>query len=308
MSFPGSIVLASLAALGAGGVLLAACDGKVLSLGTDSQPVSASDVSGTITPCDANAAHPNVCCGNPGPDPSCVTYPDRPFTPCDSNATTYPDPRSCCPFDGGRCTAPAPIPLDAGFAVSGSGIISPGGYVASCTTCPPTGCYTCPPGYYSMPNIADGVACCLNDVSAAEGCVGVGAPLWCPMCPSGWPMQGNVGDICCRTDPSGASECFSQAASRPATDVDGGAVPDADVPEPYGIGCYTATAGSGCVEEVSGHYYAVNCDSSTNLCSCIVDTNPPVATFPASTLQKNGYTGSNYSVLFTTCGFPATVY
>jgi hypothetical protein len=301
MSFPGSIVFLSLVPLGAG-VLLAACNGKVLSLGTNSTPpllVYPADVSGTVTACGANAAHPNVCCTvAAGQDPSCVTYPEAPFTQCESAATTYPDPRSCCPLDGGSCTAPPSSPLVAGL---GGG--SSGGGAPSCTYgCPPPGCdYTCPPGLYVPPN-PDGIECCTADNALCSFGDGPPPPE-CPACPAGWQVPQGEPALCCMTDGIGAIECFSQAGPAQPTDVDGGAKPDAAVPTP--VFCAGGPGGDGCLEEVNGHYYTVNCPTGTNVCSCIVGTNQPASTFPYDEGVWEGVTGAPQ--LFASCGFPAPV-
>jgi hypothetical protein len=283
MSFPGSIVLvllASLASLVAGAALLAACDGRVLSLGTNTPPsltVAASEVSATVTPCGENAAHPNICCTmSAGQDPSCVTYPEAPFTQCTGEgATTYADPRWCCPLDGGSCGAP-PTTLDAGAS-------------ACALACPPGACgYTCPPGFYSSPD-APGIACCMSGMNTTA-CSGGGAPLQqsCPACPPGWePPEGMVG-LCCMTAPTGATECFSQVGSA----LDGGDAQDAGT----GAYCFSSTQGYGCIEQAIGHYYTANCDLT--VCSCIVDTNLTVSTFPA------GLAPSSVTQLFAKCGFP----
>jgi hypothetical protein len=282
MSYQGSIVLASFGLVGAGIALLAACS-NVFSLGTNSIPsqaVSLAEVSATVTPCGENAAHPNVCCtSGPGQDASCVTYPEAPFTECANWAASYPDPRSCCPLDGGSCSAPPPSLLDAGFG--------------GCTyQCPPPGCggYTCPGHYVARPQ-PDGIECCTEDNMV---CIGGGAPHpigYCPACPPGWQRQGEPA-LCCSIDPSGATECFSQAGPPQLTDVDSGAAQDAAVPTPVFCG------GGGCLEQVNGHYYTVNC--AGNFCFCIVDTNPPVT----APINPNAFCSTCTSDLFATCGFP----
>jgi hypothetical protein len=56
----------------------------------------------------------------------------------------------------------------------------------------------------------------------------------------------------------------------------------------------------GCQEDVNGHTYGVNCDPTSNVCSCTVDNGAAVSTFP-----DNGNTCGDPVSLFTSCGFPA---
>jgi len=316
---PRSTVVA-LGALGAGALLLVACTGKTLSLGNgtgtaQSQLVSASDVSGTVTPCDTGSAHPNVCCAaGPNQASSCVVYPQAPFTQCESGTMTYPDPRSCCPLDGnGNCASPPPPPpLDAG---SGSG----GG----------SGCdYICPPGWY-VPADPSSNECCQTNSDGSSQCTGGSAggsgssctcacdpdsgvcppcscpeqpaPA-CPSCPPGWQTpQGGDPALCCTSDSNGDIECFSQAGPPGGSTIgaqDGGAPSSgscsASASEDGAIGpC-------GCEEQTNGHTYDVNCDPGTNVCSCTVDNGAPVSTF-----ADNGNTCGDANTLFTACGFPA---
>jgi hypothetical protein len=309
MSVSRSLVLTSLGTIGAGALLLVGCNGKTLSLGTDttqSQLVSPSDVSGTVTPCDANAAHPNVCCtSGAGEQAACLVYPDAPFTPCASGATTYPDPRSCCPLDGsGSCSAPPPV----------VGIPSGGG---ACS-------YACPPGSYAPPDASYG-ECCQTDSTGATACSGPSSPLptpTCPSCPPAWQVPQGDPAQCCTTDPNGIIECFSQAsppqqppvdAGPPVVDAGSPAVDAGSPPPPppidAGAGsptCSGATAPDGglgpceCHEQANGHTYVVGCDPTSNLCICTVDNGSPTTTFP-----DNGNTCSDATALFTSCGFPA---
>jgi hypothetical protein len=317
VSYRLSILSASLVSLGAGVVLLAACSGKVLSLGTNtpSQTVSPSEVSGTVTACAANAAHPNVCCtAGPGQEASCLTYPDTPFAQCASGSTTYPDPRSCCPLDGsGPCTAmeedgaagsPGFTSGASGSGSSGAGVATSGGVAGG------SGCtYACPPGWYVPPNPSEG-ECCFTDGSGT-GCSGGGSSSGvtgvCPACPSGWQAPQGAPDLCCTTEADGIIECFSQASTPPPTPtyvVDASA--PLDVMAPVAVGCGGrgpdpdgAVYPCSCNETYSGHSYTVSCDPNTSLCSCIVDNNAASSTFP-----DTGNMCADYSVLFTSCGFP----
>jgi hypothetical protein len=57
----------------------------------------------------------------------------------------------------------------------------------------------------------------------------------------------------------------------------------------------------GCQEQsADGHTYAVNCDSSTATCSCVIDNGAPSHTVPS-----NNTTCSDPIALFAACGFPA---
>jgi hypothetical protein len=306
-------------------LVLGACTGKVLSLGTNktqSQEVAPSQVSGPVGACGSGAAHPNVCCSaGPNQSGTCVVYPDAPFTQCGSGATTYPDPRSCCPLDGsGNCSSPPPVD-DAGPPSGGSG----GG---SCA-------YACPPGWYTPPN-ATGNECCQTDSSGntlcagsaggAPGSCGSGctctactddsgpcppcncppptpcpSPPVCGTCPPGWQNPQGQPDLCCTTDASGTIECFSQAGppGPPPVGIDAGPGPTPTACS--GSGSTDGALGPcGCQEQTGGHTYAVNCDPGTNVCACTVDNGAPTTTF-----ADNGNTCGDSKALFTSCGFPA---
>jgi hypothetical protein len=328
MAYLRTRTIASFGTLFAGALVLVACGGKNLDLGTNttqSQQVAPSEVSGTVPPCAAGAAHPNVCCtAGPNQASSCVTYPGAPFTQCDSSTTTYPDPRSCCPLDGsGGCAAPPP---SGGSSGSGS---SSGGSTCS---------YACPPGMYS-PAGSSGDTCCVTDPSGATACSGSGVangsgpncsgtcscpacepdsgacppcdcpPTPCPtptptcgVCPPGWQTPQGQPDLCCAADPSGAIECFSQALppGQGPGETDGGS---STGPSSGGCSASASTDGAigpcGCQEQTNGHTYAVNCDPSTNLCTCTLDNGGPSASFP-----DDGNTCGDITALLTSCGFP----
>jgi hypothetical protein len=317
MTAPRSTVVA-LGALGVSALVLAACSGGKLSLGNgtgtaQSQLVSASDVSGTVTPCNAGSAHPNVCCSaGPNQASSCVVYPQAPFTQCESGTMTYPDPRSCCPLDGnGNCAAPPPPPLDAGTS-SGGG----------------SGCdYVCPPGWY-LDSASDG--CCQTNSDGSSQCYGSGgtgtsgggcacacdpdtgvcppcncpeqpAPA-CPSCPPGWQTpQGGDPALCCTTDSNGDIECFSQAGP-----PGGSTISSVDAGAPSSGSCSVSASSDGaigpcsCEEQTNGHTYDVSCDPAANVCSCTVDNGAPVSSF-----ADDGNTCGDANMLFTACGFPA---
>lgn len=322
MSLSRSVLFASLGPLGAGALLLVACNGKTLSLGTNStgsQLVSPSAVSGAVGACNANEAHPNVCCtAAAGQQPTCLVYPDAPFTQCAVGATTYPDPRSCCPLDGSGACEPPP-PLDAAPPPG-----QPGG----------GGCaYVCPPGQYAPPN-SNGNECCQTDPNGGTACSGWGGsgtgcacpacppgqtcppcdcppptPPACPACPPGWQVpQGDPAE-CCTTQPDGTIECFTQAG--PPGGGPGGPPGQIDAGPPSAGSCFgsASTDGSlgpcGCQEQTNGHTYDVNCDYTVNsdptkvACTCTTDNGAPTSTFIT--------TGNNCSdprTLFTQCGYP----
>jgi hypothetical protein len=292
MSFPGSIVIASLAPLG-GAMLLAACNAKVLpsdqsNAQAQAQAVAPSDVTGTMTSCGANAAHPNVCCtAGAGEEASCVTNPDAPFAPCAIGETTYPDPRSCCPLDGaGTCTSAPPPSSSAPVGVSYG----------------PSGCsQACPPGFYIQADAGNFACCATSSDGHVTECFGGGpssAARSCPPCPSGWQVPEGVPDLCCTTHPDGIIACFSQA------DVPFGAEIDAGAPSATacsGTGGPDGAAGPcGCQEQIGSETYAVSCDPATNLCTCSRNNAAPASTFP-----DDGNTCFDASALFAACGFPS---
>ena len=316
--------LGAFPALAASALLLVACTGKTLSLGNgtgsqQSQEVAPSAVSGSVSACSSGSAHPNACCSaGPNQASSCVTYPQAPFTQCESGTTTYPDPRTCCPLDGsGSCEATPPTALDAGSSSSGSG-----GSGASGGGCS----YACPPGWYAPDgNTDDG--CCTTDSNGGSECMGSGGssgsscvcacddsgvcpPCNCPeepattcaACPPGWQTpQGGDPTLCCTTDGSGVIECFSQAGSstgvNEALDAGGGFTSGAC----SGTGSADGALGPcGCQESGNGHTYNVNCDPGTNTCTCTIDNGAPVATF-----SSNGNACTDSNMLFSSCGFPA---
>jgi len=340
MAYLRTRLIASFGTLSAGALVLVACSGK-LSLGTNTQQseqVAPSDVSGSVPPCDAGAAHPNVCC-TAGPDqaPSCVVYPGAPFTQCDSSATTYPDPRSCCPIDGsGGCSAPPPSNGSGGSASSSSGGGSSTG----------GGCnYACPPGMYAPAGSPDGT-CCVTDGNGATACSGFASgggsssssgggsnggcagscscpacepdsgacppcdcpptpcptptPTTCGACPPGWQTPQGEPDLCCSSDANGDIECFSQALPPGQSPGSG----PSTGPSSGGCGGSASTDGAvgpcSCQEQTGGHSYSVNCDPSTNLCTCSVDNGGTSASFP-----DDGNQCMDMTALFTSCGFPA---
>ena len=221
------------------------CGGKELAPGGDPATTEAVDlalVSGFVGACGAAYAHPNVCCqGGPDLPSSCETYPGQPFRSCDADAgyATFPDPRTCCPLDAnGGCHW-----VDGGTATGEAGGID----AAACA-------YACLPGQY-----ASGGGCCTSDgrtqtclglatcdcpaapicncppipsegveAGASEpSCVCPAAPA-CPLpppvpscspCPSGWQAPEREPGLCCRPQPGGVIECYSQAVPVPPPPV-----------------------------------------------------------------------------------------
>ncbi len=101
-------------AVSAGALLALACNGQIQTGSTNTpqlQTLSSADTAAiagtTVTACATGYAHPNICCDGA----SCGDYPTAPFHACDTTATTYPDPRSCCDLTNGlNCAAPPPPP------------------------------------------------------------------------------------------------------------------------------------------------------------------------------------------------------
>ena len=316
----------------AGALMLAACTGKVLSLGTNStqaQEVAPSAVGGSVPACSGGSAHPNVCCSaGPNQAGSCVTYPSAPFTQCDPGATTYPDPRSCCALDGsGNCSSP---PSSGGSGSSGGSTGSGSGSGGSCA-------YACPPGSYSMSS-SFGSECCTTDSNGGTACSGGGSaggssgasgssggcsgscscpacddggvcppcecppttcqPTTCGACPPGWQAPQGAPDLCCATDSSGNIECFSQAVppGQIGSASDGGTGPSGGSCS-VGASVDGAIGPCSCQEQTGGHTYAVSCDPT--VCTCTTDNGAPSSTFTVI-----GNTCSDPTTLFTSCGFP----
>ena len=330
--------LAPVGVLAGGTVAVLGCSGKIAngSLGSTSEPVSIPDVSTPATPCDSGYAHPNVCCeASAGQPASCVAYPGAPFTQCASGATTYPDPRSCCPLDGnGACAAPPPPPVDAG---AGGG---------SCS-------YSCPVGWYSPPasggsgGTAVDSTCCVTAADGSTTCTG-GGPLGggggaassssgsgtpcacacpacdpdsgtcppcppcncpaqpapapsCDACPPGWQTPEGEPQLCCSTAPDGTISCFSQGVPPPPpTEQDAG---------PPSAACFGGGGGGpdgssftqcGCTETVGGTDYTVTCTDPGGTCVCSEGASNSGPTVPESSPNC-----SDVTALFTSCGFPA---
>jgi hypothetical protein len=224
MTFRGMRVAATFGTLCVGALVLAACTGKVLSLGTNTtgaQEVAPSEVGGSVPPCSGGSAHPNVCCtAGPNQAGTCVVYPGAPFTQCDNGTTTYPDPRSCCPLDGsGNCSSP-PSSSGGGGSSGSSGGSTGSGSGGSCA-------YACPPGSYSMSN-SFGTECCQTDSNGGTSCSGGGS--------AGSSSSGG-------TPGQGGSSCGGVCAC-PACPDDGGACPPCSCPPPPSGGCPPPTCGA----------------------------------------------------------------
>jgi hypothetical protein len=310
----------------AGAFLLAACNGHVLSLGdgTTVSQVEPSAVSGAVSACDATSAHPNVCCtAGPNEAATCLVYPNAPFTPCAAGATTYPDPRSCCPLNGSGPCQESP-PSGGGSSSSSGGISGGGGGSGGGVSSGGSGgcANVCPPGWYAPAGSHN--ECCYNSPDGMGGaCTGWGgssgggcacapcppngpcAPCMCPpptapecpACPPGWQVPEGDPNQCCTTEASGEIECFSQAGiSEP---------PDAGSSPPTGYACGGSGPGPdgglgacSCQTTANGHSYQVDCEPTTNTCTCTTD-GAVTTSFPA-----NGHTcmGSDPASLFTMCG------
>jgi hypothetical protein len=157
-------LLVSLASLGS---FAAACNGRVISLGStgDSlQPIQGGTSAAGTTPiaCPSGWAHPNVCCtAAANSSPACGAWEESPFRACDPGTTTYPDPLSCCSLsDPKNCTDNPSAPV---------------------TTPPPAwGCgYTCPPGWWeqaageNVPGVTSTTMCCEARTGEVPLCVPV---------------------------------------------------------------------------------------------------------------------------------------
>jgi hypothetical protein len=336
-------LLAALGTLGAGATLVVACTGKVSNgkVSSTSQPVSLGAISGTPAACPSGSAHPNACCEtSAGQAASCVVYPGAPFTQCAGGATTYPDPRTCCPLDGnGACEAPPPPPADD----AGPGPGDPCAYAC------PVGWYT-PPGPTPTPNgggssggtgggSGGGVTCCETNPDGSGQCMGFGSagsgcgcacpgcdpdsgvcppcppcncpptpppgPPSCGQCPPGWQVPQGDPLLCCQTAPDGTIDCFSQGVPPPPPGQ-----PDDAGPAQPPASCFGGGGGSpdgstftqcGCSETVNGTDYTVTCTDPGATCSC-------------STGGANGTTSgpvpepstqcNDLAALFAACNFP----
>lgn len=338
-------LLAALGAIGAGATLVAACSGKVSNgkVSSTSQPVSIGAISGTPAVCPTGSAHPNACCDtSAGQAASCVVYPDAPFTQCASGATTYPDPRTCCPLDGnGACAAPPPPPSsDAG---------SP----------PPDTCvYPCPVGWYPAPgpiptpnggssgsggSSGDGVTCCETNADGSGECMGSGSaggsgggctcacpscdpdsgtcppcpPCNCPsqpptptpscdQCPPGWQVPQGDPLLCCMTAPDGTIDCFSQGVPPPppGQPEDGGVAPASCFGGGGGDADGAVFTQCGCSETVNGTQYMVTCTDPGATCSCTTsDANGSNGT-TSGPVPEPSTSCNDMSALFAACNFP----
>jgi hypothetical protein len=217
--------------------------------------VPVSEIIGSVSPCGAGFAHPNICCGGG----ACVAHPAAPFGPCASDSLIFPDRRQCCPLDGagtcvdtgtdgaaadagaaGRCSLPCgpegrPSD-DPTFPACGNVLVSgiPCSYCCSGGSCTSDVCRGCPP---IMP---DGGVC---DCGFPE----------CGACPSGWGVAAAQVDLCCAS----AIRCFSQSS---------------EVRAPAGGGMSGGPNGCESVNFAGGHLYDVKCDVRASSCTCSFDS------------------------------------
>ena len=332
----------------AGTATLTACSGKVNNgnVTSNAQPVALSAISRTApTPCSAGQAHPNVCCeSGPGQAAACVAYPGAPFTQCASGATTYPDPRSCCPLDGsGECASPPTTSIDAGPG--------PGG---SCT-------YLCPVGWYSPPSsggagsgstigpidtgccetLPDGSSTCMGGGSTLGSSPGAGSssgssvsgcacacpacdpdsgvcppcpPCYCPppsptpttcdTCPPGWQTPAGDPLLCCETGPDGAIDCFSQGVPPSPPEAQDGGAAPTS--------CFGGGGGSG---DGGPTLTQCGCSETVSGVDYTVTCTDPGGTCVCSTgssgtgptVTEPSTRCSDLAALFGACGFPASV-
>lgn len=257
------------------------------------QTVEVSTLKGSVSPCGAGFAHPNVCCASgPRQGTLCTENKAAPFLPCGRTSLTFPDPATCCPLDSdGACVRSA---ADAGV---GSGL-------ASCY-------FPCGPGAYSVIEDPGSVGpasactdvgetnlpcdyCCwgagLNTSCSSNQCFcSPSGPCrcgpQCSACPPGWRAASGVPDLCCRTAAAtGTLECFSQADEiQPllTSGCSGGG-------QTHTCECFEYTG--------DGNYYELSCGpADAPGCSCNVNGKKirTLATFECAV--------SSYATL---CGFP----
>jgi hypothetical protein len=221
----------------AGGPLVVGCNGSIDSSGKDggtdgagavracpaAQQIDASALSGSaVAGCNAGFAHPNVCCrAAPTQVTSCVECSGAPFATCDTASLTFPDPSTCYSLEDGGCTEAPSLTTassDAGAAQNCYYPCGPGGYspeeLVDAAVTPPA-CSVAGGG--SAPGVAC-TLCCFGGVGQVEPspacntCPPTGCQ--CGSCPAGWQVPTAVQyDLCCRTNSSGVTECFSQASS-----------------------------------------------------------------------------------------------
>ncbi len=204
-----------------------------------------------VPPCFAGYEHPNICCQG-GPDQATICAEDltHPFGLCEKGQFAYPDVSACCSLDNkAACLQPSSVEPTADA-----------GQQAACTN-------PCYPGTYPLPesvSSANDSFCCIGSgqavscMSKAGHCESTGcSPICGAPCPAGWaaPAGGQV-DLCCQTDSSGQSVCFSQSGSI------GG----------Y-IGIPGASGPTGCTSEEfinDGNSYTMNCDfTGSKGCTCL---------------------------------------
>jgi len=247
------------ATMAAGTALLSACSGHDLSIGSNGatpQAVEVTAVSGTVVACAPGYAHPNVCCvAGPTASASCEVYPTEPFQQCKTGAQTLPDPWTCCPIDPSTGACVAPPPDDGGTAVgvgagSGCTYACQAGFYQSAATCCAGGDQgtTCAPSPIAAACANESVCNCPAIIALPDGgepansCVCPPTPVCatppppqCAPCPTGWQVPDGEPGLCCKEQPSGVIDCFSQAVPPPP--VTTSPAPDAGTPP---VGCFCA--------------------------------------------------------------------
>jgi hypothetical protein len=187
------------------------------------QPVDFSTATGISIPaCETGYAHPNICCrASPTQAAECAVCPGEPFAACDNASLTFPDPATCCSLGDGGCADASVLsapPSDAGIELNCSYPCGPGGYSPHELQ------------LFHLPvcsDLVDGsfgicVYCCFGSgLCPTNTCTGdpTTPPTGCGSdncgaCPAGWEVPaGGQYDLCCQTDGSGGSRCFSQSSS-----------------------------------------------------------------------------------------------
>jgi hypothetical protein len=240
--------------------LLVACGGKTISIGGN-EPATQSVVPSAVTvatgECNDGYQHANICCTGGDPNatgdnstaPTCQSWPDDPFHPCDSGWTTYPNAAECCsldnPADCSTCdssstaeacaTPPTSVFIDAGPGVdAGTGI-------------PADNCETrCPPGYTGI---------------------------------SPYDSKG-----CCRYNTDGTNECFGESLSSATTNYSDASVPPILLPDG---GVYDAGADDAGVVTPDSGCYPPDCqiDAGASTAPVACEFNCPDGWFVADAIE-----------------------
>jgi hypothetical protein len=160
-------------------IVLVACGGKTISIGSEdsAETVVPSAVNVATSECSQGYEHANICCtgGGNGNEPTCKSYPNDPFHPCDSGWTTYPNAATCCSLDNpadctGSCgndsvgnSGECELPPSSVSASEDGGFEVDAGVTTTCES-------RCPPGYSGISPYDDN-GCCRTD-NGVSSCFG----------------------------------------------------------------------------------------------------------------------------------------